>query len=199
VTAELATLASRGGRLAIDTEFMSEGRYRALLCLAQVAVPDSGADGGVRTEVLDPLVDALDPRPVAAALADPAVEVTVHAGRQDIAILRRAWRTDVTNVFDTQVAAGFVGFGPQERYESLVRSLLGVKLGGSEGFTRWDRRPLTGAAGGSRPAGVGARGVPAARALERPARPRAHLSAAAPRRRAALRAAGGRVDARPVA
>jgi ribonuclease D len=143
VTAELATLASRGGRLAIDTEFMSEGRYRALLCLAQVAVPDSGADGGVRTEVLDPLVDALDPRPVAAALADPAVEVTVHAGRQDIAILRRAWRTDVTNVFDTQVAAGFVGFGPQERYESLVRSVLGVKLGGSEGFTRWDRRPLT--------------------------------------------------------
>jgi ribonuclease D len=143
VTAELATLASRGGRLAIDTEFMSEGRYRALLCLAQVAVPDSGADGGVRTEVLDPLVDALDPRPVAAALADPAVEVTVHAGRQDIAILRRTWRTEVTKVFDTQVAAGFVGFGPQERYESLVRSVLGVKLGGSEGFTRWDRRPLT--------------------------------------------------------
>ncbi len=143
MTAELATLASRGGRLAIDTEFMSEGRYRALLCLAQIAVPDPGEDGGVRTEVLDPLVDALDPRPVAAALADPAVEITVHAGRQDIAILRRAWRTEVTNVFDTQVAAGFVGFGPQERYESLVRSVLGVKLGGSEGFTRWDRRPLT--------------------------------------------------------
>ena len=26
------------GRLGIDTEFMSEGRYRALLCLVQVAV-----------------------------------------------------------------------------------------------------------------------------------------------------------------
>jgi ribonuclease D len=49
----------------------------------------------------------------------------------------------VRNVFDTQVAAGFLGFGNQEGYESLVRKVLGVRLGGTEGFTRWDRRPLT--------------------------------------------------------
>ena len=76
-------------------------------------------------------------------LADPAVEVVVHAGRQDIAILRRAWDTEVTNVFDTQLAAGFIGFGNQEGYESLVRKVLDVKLKGSEGFTKWDKRPLT--------------------------------------------------------
>ena len=29
------------GRFGIDTEFMSEGRYRALLCLSQVAVEDA--------------------------------------------------------------------------------------------------------------------------------------------------------------
>jgi ribonuclease D len=46
-------------------------------------------------------------------------------------------------VFDTQVAAGFLGFGSQEGYESLVRKVLKVKLKGSEGFTRWDRRPLS--------------------------------------------------------
>jgi ribonuclease D len=142
VSARIAAQAVEHGRLAIDTEFVSERRYRAMLCLAQVAVPDPEAEGGVRTEVLDPL-DSLDPRPLAGALADPAVEVVVHAGRQDVAILRRVWETEVTNVFDTQVAAGFVGFAGQEGYESLVRKVLGVRLKGAEGFTRWDRRPLT--------------------------------------------------------
>jgi ribonuclease D len=41
------------------------------------------------------------------------------------------------------VAAGFLGYGNQEGYESLVRKVLKVRLKGSEGFTRWDKRPLT--------------------------------------------------------
>src|SRR5215218_5447577 len=142
---ELARLASEHGRLAIDTEFVSERRYQALLCLVQVAVPDPDGPDGVRTDVLDPL-DAkrsFDPTRLAAVLADPAVEIIVHAGRQDVAILRRTWQTDVKTVFDTQLAAGFLGFGNQESYESLVRKVLGVRLRGSEGFTKWDRRPLT--------------------------------------------------------
>jgi ribonuclease D len=143
VITELAERASVGGRIAIDTEFVSERRYQALLCLVQVAVPDPDAEGGVRTEVLDPLEGELDFSPLARVLADPDVEVLMHAGRQDVGILRRSWDTDVTNVFDTQVAAGFLGFGNQEGYESLVRKVLKVKLKGSEGFTKWDRRPLT--------------------------------------------------------
>lgn len=141
--AELAERAAAGGRIAIDTEFVSERRYQALLCLVQVAVPDPDAEDGVRTEVLDPLEGDLDFSPLARVLADPDVEVLMHAGRQDVAILRRSWNTEVTNVFDTQVAAGFLGLGNQEGYESLVRKVLKVKLKGSEGFTRWDRRPLT--------------------------------------------------------
>jgi ribonuclease D len=144
LTAALAERAADHGRVAIDTEFVSERRYQALLCLAQVAVPDPEAPDGVRTEVLDPLGDdPPDPAPLARVLADPDVEVVVHAGRQDIAILRRAWNTEVTNVFDTQLAAGFIGFGNQESYESLVRKVLGVRLKGAEGFTKWDSRPLT--------------------------------------------------------
>ncbi len=141
---EIASRAREAGRLAIDTEFMSERRYQAMLCLAQIAVPDASAPDGVRTEVLDPLEDdPPDPAPLAAVLADPAVEVIVHAGRQDVAILRRTWSTEVTNVFDTQVAAGFVGLGTQESYKALVRRVLKVELPGGEAYTNWDRRPLT--------------------------------------------------------
>jgi len=129
--------------MAVDTEFVSERRYQALLCLIQVAVPDPTAKDGVRTEVLDPLEGDVDFSPLARVLADPAVEVVMHAGRQDVAILRRTLDTEVRNIFDTQVAAGFLGFGNQEGYESLVRKVLKVKLKGSEGFTRWDQRPLT--------------------------------------------------------
>ena len=132
---ELAEQAGRDGRFGLDTEFVSERRYKPLLCLVQIVVGD-------RIEILDPLAD-LDPAPLARALADPAIEVVLHAGRQDVALLKRSWDTEIHNIFDTQVAAGFAGYGAQSGYDSLVRSLLGVSAKGSEGFSRWDRRPLT--------------------------------------------------------
>ena len=67
----------------------------------------------------------------------------MHAGRQDVALLRRTWGAPVTNVFDTQVAAGFTGRGAQMGYEALLRDVLGVGLHKSASFTRWDARPLT--------------------------------------------------------
>jgi ribonuclease D len=138
--AELADQARATGRLGIDTEFMGEGRYRALLCLVQVSVE---TDDGVRIEVIDPLDESVDPAPLADAIADPAVEVVMHAGRQDVALLRRTWDTDVTTLFDTQLAAGFAGLRAQLGYEALLSELLGVRLNKSASFTRWDARPLS--------------------------------------------------------
>jgi ribonuclease D len=145
VSEAIAAQAAAHGRVAIDTEFVSERHYQARLCLIQVAVPAPDTPTGVWTEVLDPIDEekSFDPEPLARVLADPAVKVVVHAGRQDVAILRRTWSTSVTNLFDTQVAAGFLGMGNQEGYEALVRRVLGEKLRGGEGFTRWDKRPLT--------------------------------------------------------
>ncbi len=142
VTERLAELVRRAGRMAIDTEFMSERRYQAMLCLAQVAVRDGDSAGAVTTEIIDPL-EGDEPGPLASALADPAIEVVVHAGRQDVAILKRSWCTPVVNLFDTQVAAGFLGYGTQESYKSLVSRVLDLPLASAESFTRWDRRPLT--------------------------------------------------------
>jgi ribonuclease D len=133
----LAAGARAQGRLGIDTEFMPEGRYRPLLCLVQICI-------GEEIVVLDPLVDELgDPAPLAAVLADPAIEVVLHAGRQDVAILRRAWNTTFANVFDTQIAAGFAGFSAQAGYTGLLHDVLKIRLAKSASFTRWDARPLT--------------------------------------------------------
>jgi ribonuclease D len=140
-TAEIAARARETGRLGIDTEFMGEGRYRSLLCLVQVAVPAEGDE--VSVEVLDPLAGDLDAAPLAAVLADPAVEIVMHAGRQDVALLRRVWDTEITNLFDTQVAAGFAGLRAQLGYEPLLREMLGVRLHKSASFTKWDARPLS--------------------------------------------------------
>jgi ribonuclease D len=141
VVEELAALARAGERIAVDTEFMGEGRYRTLLCLIQVAAPQPDAPD--RIEVLDPLLDDFDGSALASVLADPAVEVVVHAGRQDIALLRRCLQTDVRNVFDTQLAAGFAGLPAQASYESLLSDVLRVRVAKSASFTRWDKRPLS--------------------------------------------------------
>ncbi len=147
----VAADARASGRLALDTEFMGEGRYRTLLCLIQLAV--AGCDGEQRIEIIDPLEGgrqaaagpAVDRwgEPLARVLEDPRVEIVVHAGRQDIALLRRTLGCEVTGVFDTQVAAGFLGMPAQCSYETLLAETLGVRLAKSASFTRWDARPLS--------------------------------------------------------
>ena len=77
-------------------------------------------------------------------LGDPEIEVVLHAGRQDVAILRRAWRTELNNIFDTQIAAGFTGASAQAGYGNLLGSVLGQRVGKTASYTRWDARPLTG-------------------------------------------------------
>jgi ribonuclease D len=99
---------------------------------------------GDEIAVLDPLDGpGFDHEPLAEVLADPGVEIVLHAGRQDVALLRRQWRTEVTNLFDTQVAAGFAGFSAQAGYLGLLHDVLKIRLAKSASFTRWDHRPLT--------------------------------------------------------
>jgi ribonuclease D len=145
-----AQAARAAGRFGIDTEFMSEGRYRALLCLVQVSVDNPDADPADPDSAHPPLIfliDSLadvDVRPLAVLLGDPDIEVVLHAGRQDVAILRRAWGTELNNIFDTQIAAGFAGGSAQAGYGNLLGSVLGLRVGKTASYTRWDARPLTG-------------------------------------------------------
>jgi ribonuclease D len=139
---EAAQAARAAGRLGIDTEFMSEGRYRALLCLVQVAVDNPDSDRRPLIYLIDSM-NSIQVEPLAELLADPACEVILHAGRQDVAILRRAWNTQITNIFDTQISAGFSGASAQAGYGNLLGAMLGRRVGKTASYTRWDQRPLT--------------------------------------------------------
>ncbi len=138
--ARAAEAATATGRIGVDTEFISEGRYRPLLCLVQVAVAEAEEFDVV---LIDTLAGDDQLGSIAAVLADPEIEVVVHAGRQDVAILRRVCQTEVRNLFDTQIAGGFAGSSAQTGYGNLVAAMLGERVGKTASYTRWDTRPLS--------------------------------------------------------
>ena len=123
-----------GASCSLDTEFIREKTYFARLCLVQVAV-------GGRILLVDPLqVQNLEP--LAALLRAAAIRKVVHAARQDIEVLLPLTGAPMAPVFDTQVAAGLLGFPAQIGYAELVRQLLGVELEKGHARTNWAARPL---------------------------------------------------------
>ncbi len=103
--------------------------------MMQIASPDS-------LWLIDPL-EPVDLGDLARIVGDDRVEVVVHAGKQDFELLNDHYGVVPKNIFDIQVAAGFVGLGANLPYGRLVESLVGVKLQKGESYTDWCHRPLT--------------------------------------------------------
>lgn len=121
--------------VAFDTEFVSEDRYRPQLCLIQVAAEDVVA-------VIDPLLMP-DTTPFWDLLATPGRVVIAHAAREEIRFCYRYSGRPIAGLFDTQLAAGFVGMEYPSSLSNLVARLLGVKISKGETRTNWRNRPLT--------------------------------------------------------
>lgn len=119
--------------LAVDTEFLTENNYYPQLCLIQI-----GSSNLMAT--VDPFACS-DLSALAELLAGPIV-MLVHAGAQDLSILRRHLGHIPERIFDTQIAAAFVGYGHSIAYSRLVESICSVKLKRSRAYTDWARRPL---------------------------------------------------------
>jgi len=120
--------------IAIDCEFHGEGRYHPQLCLVQLST-------GGEVVAIDPF--KIDLTPLGEVLADASVLKVFHAAENDLPLLAAATGQPVRNVFDTQIAAAFVGHGAAPAYTLLVESLCGVKLSKSSRFSNWDARPLS--------------------------------------------------------
>jgi ribonuclease D len=132
---EFAAAARAEGRVALDTEFWWERTYAPVLCLLQAATSD-------RIVVIDPLEDGIV-SPISELVADPTVQLVMHAPAADLLLFALREGSHATNVLDTQVVAGFAGFGAGAGYERLVEAALGVRLLHNETFSDWRRRPLS--------------------------------------------------------
>lgn len=118
--------------LGIDTEFIREKTYYAQLCLVQVAVPD-----GVYC------VDPLAGNPMESFWQETFDKTwVVHSARQDIEVIFQTSGSMPTRLFDTQIAAAFLGMQPQIGYAGLVKDLFGVDLPKSHTRADWSQRPL---------------------------------------------------------
>lgn len=120
--------------IAIDCEFHREGRYYPQLCLVQLS-----SDGEV--VAIDPF--KIDLAPLGEVLADASVLKVFHAAENDLQLLADATGQPVRGVFDTQIAAAFVGHGAAPAYTLLVERLCGVTLSKRSQFTDWGARPLS--------------------------------------------------------
>ena len=119
-------------RYALDTEFHRERTYYPRLALVQLAW-----SGGL--VIVDPL--ACDIRQLARLLDGPGLAV-LHAAQQDLDVLTHACGTVPSRLFDTQLAAGFLGYSTPS-LSSLVSAELQIHLPKGDRLTDWLRRPLT--------------------------------------------------------
>ena len=119
-------------RYAIDTEFHREKTYYPKLALVQLK-------WGEKTALVDPL--AVDPRGLA-RLFESDVLAVFHAAQQDLEVLRHASLVAPKNIFDSQIAAGFLGYSTPS-LATLVQAIKKVSLSKGDRLTDWLRRPLT--------------------------------------------------------
>ena len=131
---ELKRVASdmaKAPRLAVDTEADSLHHYREKLCLLQVSTPEEDF-------VIDPLVP-LD-------LGDLLKRIETrplifHGADFDLRILKRFYRFEPKEIFDTMIAAQFLGY-ERPSLAVLSEKHCGVKLPKANQKADWSKRPL---------------------------------------------------------
>jgi ribonuclease D len=127
----------KASAVALDTEFHCEKRYWPELFLIQFAAEGTGP------VAVDPLT-ITDLTPLAELFADEKVVKVLHSARNDLVILfNDIPGFSVRNLFDSQVAAAFLGYGEQISLVNLVKSVCGVKSRKKYSMSDWSARPLT--------------------------------------------------------
>ena len=119
-------------RYAIDTEFHREKTFFPKVALVQMAIEDE-------LVLIDPLEVDLTPL---AALLDSDRLCVMHAASQDLEVMIRSCGVLPRRLFDTQIAAGFLGLASAS-LATLLSRYEGVQLAKADRLTDWLRRPLT--------------------------------------------------------
>ena len=133
---DLAHILLQEPYIAIDTESNSRHRYPERVCLVQVATNN-------KVYLIDPLV-VNDMKPIGEVLAAKTVVKVIQGADYDIRCLDREWGFRVRNLFDTSIAACFVGM-KQSGLAFLTEALLGVHVPKDARIQKsdWSHRPLS--------------------------------------------------------
>lgn len=118
-------------RLAIDTEFHRERTYWPQCALVQIG-------WGTGEALIDPL--AVDITPIGTLLTGRTV--VMHAAGQDLEVFQHSVGVVPDDLFDTQIAASFLGMS-SIGLAPLVNKLLDVHLPKADRLTDWLARPLS--------------------------------------------------------
>jgi ribonuclease D len=125
----------RAKALSIDTEADGLHHHPVKLCLVQVA------DDRGRGHLVDPLaLPTLEP--LGPFFADAGVVKVLHAADNDLGYLKRLFGFSVANIFDTAIAARFLGVTSLS-LDGLLRDFIGVDPGPSRQKDDWSKRPLS--------------------------------------------------------
>jgi len=119
----------------LDTEFMRRDTFHPQLALLQL-----GCRG--RHALVDPLAFAIGDALQPGLGAGDAVTV-MHSASEDLETLAPLLPDGPRVLFDTQIAAAFVGMGLGISYRALVAELCGDELDKGETRSDWMQRPLT--------------------------------------------------------
>ena len=120
--------------MGFDTEFVGEKRFYTLLCLIQVIT-----ENGIY------IIDSIELKELDsfyAMIEDPNIVKITHAGENDYRLLRIEGGVIPKNLFDTQIAAGFVGYNYPISFRKLVANELNVNLGKGYTVSDWQSRPI---------------------------------------------------------
>jgi len=133
--ADVAVSLAGSRAIALDSESDSLFHYFEKVCLLQLA----GENG------LGVLIDTLalkDLSPLAPLFADPAVTKVLHGADYDVTTLKRDFGFRFAGLFDTMIAARFLGL-PAVGLQAVAREELGVELSKDLQKDDWSRRPLS--------------------------------------------------------
>jgi len=122
--------------IALDTESNSFHHYPEQLCLIQIATLH-------KVYIIDTIsLKELDP--LKEVLVDDSIKKVIHGADYDIRSLDRHYGFSIRNLFDTSIAARFIGI-TQFGLAALTRDLLGITINKSKRLQRadWGRRPLS--------------------------------------------------------
>lgn len=120
--------------LGVDTEAAGYHRYFDRLSLVQLS-------SRTRNYLVDPFAVG-DLSPLDALFTDPAVEKIFHDADYDVRILDRDAGLRISGLFDTQIAAAFLG-EKQLGLGNVVEKYLGLKLPKEFQRADWAERPLS--------------------------------------------------------